>query len=140
MAGLVNDALGQSYTIVSALSEAGYLVKPTSAVNTMDVCTSSPVGYTMVDSKDAVTGVAQANKKCAVVGIVPGQKAELRLLATNAEIAIGDMIGIAAGGTVDKATTGWILGFAQEARALNAGAAEATYHIKVIFAPHYIHA
>jgi hypothetical protein len=75
-----------------------------------------PDGYMLTDTKDRVTEVALANVHRGVGALVEGHKIVVPLLATNVEIAIGDALETANGGTVDKKNgAGWIVGKALEA-------------------------
>jgi len=115
--GIVNPAMGQSFVIGEAISVAGTLVK---LVNTgkMMMCDAGdePDGYMLTDTKDRVTEVALANVHRGVGALVEGHKIVVPLSANNADIAIGDELETAAGGTVDKKSgAGWIVGKALEA-------------------------
>ena len=115
--GLVNPAEGQSFVFGEAISVAGALVKLTNTGKMM-LCDAGeePDGYMLTDTKDRVTEVALANVPRGVGALIEGHKIVVPLSATNAEIAIGDELETAAGGTVDKKNgVGWIVGKALEA-------------------------
>jgi len=117
-----------------ALDDSGYVLTRAGVTTAGNVkkasATSAPVGVSYTSTKDPVTEVAQANKK---VAIQRRGVAKVKLLSTNAAIAIGDLIGPASGGFCDKLTvdttsvsTLWtslqlILGIAREAKSASAG-------------------
>ncbi len=115
--GLTNSAIGQAFIIGEAVSLAGALVKLDDN-GKMVLCTKAtdePDGYLMTDTKDRVTGVAQANVYRGVGGLVEGHKITVPVVAGNTKIDIGDNVSPAAGGAVNKFTTsGWIVGKALE--------------------------
>lgn len=115
--GIVNPAMGQSFVIGEAISVAGTLVKLANTGKMMKCgAGEEPDGYMLTDTKDRVTEVALANVHRGVGALVEGHKIVVPLSATNAEIAIGDALETANGGTVDKKSgAGWIVGKALEA-------------------------
>lgn len=115
--GIVNPAMGQSFVIGEAISVAGTLVKLANTGKMMKCgAGEEPDGYMLTDTKDRVTEVALANVHRGVGALVEGHKIVVPLSATNAEIAIGDALETADGGTVDKKSgAGWIVGKALEA-------------------------
>ena len=121
--GLTNPADSQSFMIGEAVSQAGTLMK-LADTGKMMICDAGeePDGYMMTDTKDHVTGVAMANVYRGVGSFIPGQKIRVPVLATNAEIAIGDKLETTAGGTVDKKDgAGYLIGKALEAVAATTG-------------------
>jgi len=115
--GIVNPAMGQSFVIGEAISEAGTLVKLAST-GKMVKCGANeqPDGYLLTDTKDRVTGVALADVPRGVGALVEGHKIVVPLAANNEAIAIGDELVTAVGGTVDKkSSAGWVVGKALEA-------------------------
>jgi len=121
--GVVNAAVGQSYLIGEAVSKAGSLMK-LADTGKMMLCGAGeePDGYLMTDTKNKVTEVAEANVYRGVGGLVNGHKISVPVLATNAEIAIGDALETTAGGTVDKKSgAGWVVGKALEPVEATAG-------------------
>ena len=121
--GIVNPAMGQSFVIGEAISVAGALVKLANTGKMM-MCDAGeePDGYMLTDTKDRVTEVALANVPRGVGALVEGHKIVVPLLATNAEIKIGDELETAVDGTVDKKNgAGWIVGKALEAVAATTG-------------------
>jgi hypothetical protein len=115
--GIVNPAMGQSFVIGEAISVAGTLVK-LADTGKMMICDAGeePDGYMLTDTKDRVTEVALANVHRGVGALVEGHKIVVPLSANNVDIAIGDELETAAGGTVDKRNgVGWIVGKALEA-------------------------
>jgi hypothetical protein len=132
--GLVNDGQVIAYTATTAITYPGTLIKGTSTANTADTCGAGeePFGFAFTSTKHPVTGTAQAGVKVGVHALIPGQVIEVPLLATNAQIAIGDKVETAAGGTVDlKSGAGWIVGEALAAAATNAGGTAATMYLKI---------
>lgn len=132
--GLTNPAVGQSYKIGEAVSVAGALMKLANTGKMM-LCGAGeePDGYLMTDTKNRVTEVAEADVYRGVGGLIPGHKITVPVLATNAEIAIGDALETTAGGTVDKKSgAGWIVG-----KALEAVAAEAGGFVTILVYKHY---
>lgn len=121
--GIVNPAMGQSFVIGEAISAAGTLVKLANTGKMMKCgAGEEPDGYMLTDTKDRVTEVALANVTRGVGALVEGHKIVVPLSATNAEIAIGDALETANGGTVDKKSgAGWIVGKALEAVPAEAG-------------------
>ena len=114
--GLTNPADAQSFVIGEAISQAGTLMKLASTGKMM-ICGAGeePDGYMMTDTKDHVTEVATANVYRGVGSFIPGKKIRVPVLASNADIAIGDKLETTAGGTVDKKSGGgYIIGKALE--------------------------
>lgn len=114
---------GVSYTLKTAVTKAGTLVKKTTVAGEMDTCGAGdkPHGYTMGTTYD-VFGTAQAGVKGAVLPLIPGNVIEVPVLSTNAAIAVGDELETTAGGTVDlKSGAGEIVGVALGAVAQNTG-------------------
>jgi len=114
---------GVSYTLKTAVTNAGTLVKKTTVAGEMDTCGAGdkPDGYTMGTTYDAF-GVAQAGVKGAVLPLIEGNIIEVPLLSTNAEISVNDELETTAGGTVDKkSTAGEIVGKAEEAKGASTG-------------------
>lgn len=114
---------GVSYTLKTAVTKAGTLVSKTNVLGEMDVtgAGAKPDGYTMGTTYDAF-GVAQAAVKGAVLPLIEGNVIEVPLLATNAEIAVGDELETTAAGTVDKKDgAGEVVGIALEAVGANDG-------------------
>lgn len=127
---------GIPYTLASGVgaSEAGLLVKKTTTAGEIDLCGNAehPIGYTGTSTVD-VFGTTQTAVKVGVMPLLKGNVAEFVLLATNVEIAVGDALEVAAAGTVDKKSgAGEVVGYALEAKALNAGATASTKFIKVL--------
>lgn len=132
--GLVNDAGVIAYTASEAITYPGTLVKATSTAHTVALCDNAeePIGYAFTSTKDPITGVAAANVKVGIGALVPGIIIEVPLLATNAAIAIGDLVETATDGTVDlKSGSGWVVGYSETAAATNAGGTAATRYIRV---------
>jgi hypothetical protein len=109
--------------IGEAISVAGTLVKLANTGKMM-ICGAGdePDGYMLTDTKDRVTEVALANVHRGVGALVEGHKIVVPLSANNVDIAIGDELETAAGGTVDKKNGGgWIVGKALEAVSAGTG-------------------
>ena len=123
--GIVNPAMGQSFVIGEEISVAGTLVKLANTGKMMKCgAGDEPDGYMLTDTKDRVTEVALKNVPRGVGALVEGHKIVVPLLASNAEITIGDALVTADGGTVDKKNengAGCIVGKALEAVPANTG-------------------
>lgn len=132
--GLVNDGQVIAYTATTAITYPGTLLKGTATADTVDTCGAGeePIGFAFTSTKHPVTGTATADVKVGVHALIPGQVIEVPLLATNAQIAIGDTVETTAGGTVDKKSgAGWCVGEALAAAATNAGGTAATMYLKI---------
>lgn len=115
---------GGSYTVDTAITNEGTLVKKTATkgVWTPAGAGEKPQGYCFVTSINPKTGVAEANAKVSIYPLIEGGIIKVPVLATNAEIAYGDALEVADGGTVDKlAGAGWVVGTAEEGVAAAAG-------------------
>ncbi len=122
--GISNDALVQPYLSESAISYAGSVLKYGSAAGSCALCGAGekPMGISFATTKNPITGVAAANKTIGVISLVNGLEVNIKLLATNAEIAYGDSLETTAAGTVDKKSgAGYIVAEALEAIAANTG-------------------
>lgn len=138
--GLVNNAEVIAYTASEAINYPGMLLKATSTSKTVALCDNAeePIGYAFTSTKHPVTGVAAADVKVGVGALIEGQIIEVPLLATNAAIAIGDLVETSTNGTVDlKSGAGWVVGYAEIAAASNAGGTAATLYMKVRVAKRY---
>lgn len=114
---------GVSYTMATAITKAGTLVSKDATAGQMDVTGAGAKadGYTMGTTYN-VFGTAESGVKAAVLPLIEGNVIEVPLLATNAEIAVGDELETTAAGTVDKkAGAGEIVGIALEAKSANDG-------------------
>lgn len=124
MAAIANDYDTIAYKAATAVTYAGTLCKKTANAREMDTTGAGDKadGYYVTDTKD-IDGVAQAGVYCGVHALSNGKKFRAVLLATNAEIAIGDELETTAGGTVDKKDgAGSVIGVAEEAVSASAGA------------------
>lgn len=125
--GSVNP-VGLSKNANTAISYGGTLLKVTAVADEVDVCGAgeNPQYCAATDTKHRITGVATADVQVGCLPLINGIEIYVPLLATNAEIAIGDLVETTAGGTVDKKDgAGWIVGHALEAKAALAGATTA---------------
>lgn len=118
---------GKRFTAHAAITYPGTLVKLTSTAGEVDVTGAGerPDGYVHMGSISMATGspVATADASVVVKGLVPGTVIEVPVLATNAEIAVGDELETTAAGTVDKKNgAGEIIGKALAAVGATAGA------------------
>jgi len=130
---------GVSYNMNTAVTYAGTLLSKNAVANEMDLTGAGarPDGYA-VKSSENLAGTAVADVQVGVLPLITGNVAEIPLLATNAVIAVGDLLETTALGTVDlKAGAGWVVGTALEAAAQNDGATAATAHIKVLLNVYY---
>jgi hypothetical protein len=123
--GLANNAPAINYKVISAVNDPGTLLTGATGSKTMDLCGASaePLGFAYTSSKNPVSGVAEANTQRAVHALIEGQLVKFPLKATNAQIAINDLIAANGGsGMVDKKSgAGWIVGRAEEAAQASAG-------------------
>lgn len=125
---------GVSYNMNTAISFAGTLLKKNTVAGEMDVCGAGERadGYAMTNTEN-LAGTAVADVQCASLPLISGNVVDMVLLATNAEIAVGDAMETVAGGRIDKKSgAGEIVGFALEAKAANAGASSTDPFIKVL--------
>ena len=122
--GRTNEADVQPFVFHTAVSYGGTILKVGTTAGEVDLCGAGeePCGYSFGTTKNPITAVAEANVTRGVVALIPGQEAEVLLLATNVEINVGDDVETTALGTVDKlATGGWVVGKALEHKAAIAG-------------------
>jgi hypothetical protein len=138
--GRTNESDVQPFVFTRAVSYPGTVLKVHTVAGAVDLCGAGeePCGYSFGTTKNPITGTAEAAVTRGVVALIPGQEAELLLLATNAVIAVGDDIETTALGTVDLlATGGWVIGKALEAKAALAGAVAGTM-VRVRIDKHWV--
>lgn len=154
--GLSNPAETISYVEITAVDDAGFVVKAATTAGCVDVTTAMtdiPIGYTFRDTTTPANvqsgGDPSANVRVGIQALINGQEAYLQLAPSNAAITPGDPIAATANGQVDKATNGgahyFVIGVALEAKdastgvAVNTGTTTTNQTIKVrIISPYYI--
>ena len=132
-AGLENDALIQSYVCASALEDAGYLLTYEST-GKMDLAEGDVPdlvhGISFASTKNAITGVAEADKDVGVIPMLPGLSVHVQVAADNQAIAINDPVAVSAtggaqDGKIDKrdgsTNTNVVIGRAKAAVTINTG-------------------
>jgi len=95
-----------SYKFTTGSDKKGVVVKKTGA-DTVDIAGAGekPFGITLEDTKHPRTEAVQKDQYVPIADIGQnGAVVSIPLLATNAAIAVGDYLGTAAGGTVNKIT------------------------------------
>ncbi len=117
--GYINDSVTQTRTTDTAITYEGTVVAKNAVARGCTVAADAsvePIGYAFVNTKNPVTGVAEANKPLTVAALIEGHRVGVPIIATNAEISIGDEIVVSANGICDKKDgAGWVLGTAEEA-------------------------
>lgn len=128
--GLINDALVTSYEVETALSKKGTVLTFGSAAGKVDVAAAVDevvFGFSFGNTKNRITGIAEAGVKVGVIAPVEGLEIEVPLASDNLEITYGTTIVIDDGGNglcnaYNASTqTGTRVGYALEAKDANDG-------------------
>ena len=120
---------GQPYTFAQAVTKVGTIMYKTVTAAVADIAGSGnrPMGYAG-ETTTNVFGATDLTIKRNIMPLIPGDKVAFPLLATNQAIAVGDVIVLTTGGTVDKkGGAAYVMGVAEEAADVNAGAGTTPY-------------
>jgi len=125
--GLFNEKPAIRYVAVSAIADAGYLLKRDTTAGQVDLCAAGnmPIGYALMSTVAPTTGTALPGKEVPVQHLAEGDIVYLQLGPTVA-VVYGDLLAPTASGQVAPKTATsmntamWVVATAEEAKALNA--------------------